>query len=58
MFDPKYYDDIWVSSSLGGIHCGPWKDITLAPGDPDESDDGCIDDLIKGRRFAKWRDLL
>ena len=34
------------------------KDIDLSPSDPDESDDGCLDDLIKGRQHAKWRRLL
>lgn len=34
------------------------KDIDLSPSDPDESDDGCLDDLIKGRKHAKWRGLM
>ncbi|CAL1156536.1 unnamed protein product [Cladocopium goreaui] len=32
-------------------------DIQLCPDDPDYDDDGAIDDLIKGRKYASWRKL-
>lgn len=31
------------------------KEIVVSDGDPDDSDDGAIDDLVKGRKHAKWR---
>ena len=34
------------------------KDLQLKDSDPEESDDGAINDLIRGRDAAKWRKLL
>lgn len=33
------------------------QDIDIGDGDPNDSDDGAIDDLIKGRKYASWRSL-
>ena len=33
------------------------EEITIGDDDPDFFDDGAIDDLIKGRKFAAWRRL-
>ena len=31
------------------------KEITISDDDPDDSDGGAIDDLLKGRGHAKWK---
>ena len=32
--------------------------IAVEESDPNDSDDGAVDDLVKGRSRAKWRELL
>ena len=40
---------------LGGK---PSQEIQIYESDPDESDDGALDDLLKGPGQAQWRALL
>ena len=36
----------------------PCEEFTVTENDPDEADDGAIDDLIKGRDATHWRQYV
>lgn len=43
------------SSRLHHIQFLCLEEITIDEGDPDYDDAGCLDDIIKGRKYAAWR---